>query len=267
MKNKNGYNCIVCNKELVGKQRKHCSIACRQAYGNNKKRQKRANETPEEKEARKAEQNQCAQKHRDNLSPEKKSLKNKLAKEIYHKNMSTHEGREKIREYGRKQSSLPSTKAYHQAYNNHPVVKARQRQKKRNEEVHQPDLVKEKKAIANSRRAKYQKKNPAYYAMKKAERKAKEKRAILPTTDIALINQIYKESREISEKTGTPHQVDHKIPLHIGGAHHQDNLRIIPASENAKKKAKYDPSLGGKWANNELAKVTRKNLEEMSPFL
>ena len=258
MKNKNGYNCIVCHKELVGKQRKCCSTACTHKRNNIKQKQKRANETPEEGEARKAKQNQGAKKWRDGLSPEEKSSK---AKRYYNKSMSTHEGREKRRAYGRKQSSRPSAKAYRKAYNQHPEVKAKKGQKKRNEEVHQPDLVKEKKAIANSRRAKYQKKNPAYYAMKKAEREAKKKRAILPTTDIALINQIYKEAREISEKTGIPHHVDHKIAIFIGGAHHQDNLRIIPASENSAKRAKYDPSLGGKWANNELAKATRKNLK------
>ena len=54
--------------------------------------------------------------------------------------------------------------------------------------------------------------------------------------------------------------VDHIIPLEKGGAHHQDNLRIITFTENASKKDKIDLELGGVWANNVRAKETKAKL-------
>lgn len=93
------------------------------------------------------------------------------------------------------------------------------------------------------------------------QRRALKLNAILYSTDKAQVNAIYKKCIEISERKGTPHNVDHIIPLSIGGAHHQDNLQIITASENFRKGDRYDPSLGGVWANNELAKKNRRQYE------
>ena len=60
------------------------------------------------------------------------------------------------------------------------------------------------------------------------------------------------------------HHVDHIIPLSKGGAHHQDNLRIVTAKVNLQKKDKIFPELGGVWANNDLAAATKKELKIMS---
>lgn len=63
------------------------------------------------------------------------------------------------------------------------------------------------------------------------------------------INEIYRISQELSELTGTPYEVDHVIPLSgrnangqtVSGLHHQDNLLILPRSDNRKKWAGFEP--------------------------
>ncbi len=82
--------------------------------------------------------------------------------------------------------------------------------------------------------------------------------AMTPTTDLNKIKALYQECKAVQQRTGIKHHVDHIIPLSIGGAHHQNNLRIIEQSVNNSKWAHYDPSLGGVWADNDLAKKNRK---------
>ena len=84
--------------------------------------------------------------------------------------------------------------------------------------------------------------------------------ARIASTDDKKIALIFKKCRKKTNKTGIRYQVDHIIPLSIGGADHQDNLRIITAQENGLKGDKYIPELGGVWADNELARETKKKL-------
>ena len=92
------------------------------------------------------------------------------------------------------------------------------------------------------------------------KRRAIKINAVLPTTDFDEINKFFDERDRLAKKYGVKYEVDHIIPLSIGGAHHQDNLRVITESENRKKLAKYVPELGGVWANNDLAEETKKKL-------
>ena len=110
-------------------------------------------------------------------------------------------------------------------------------------------------------------KTKAYYEVNKdrysaysAKRKALKIPALLPTTNNELIKKLYKQREQMSEKHGEQYHVDHIIPLSIGGAHHQDNMRVITAKENLEKKDKYIPELGGVWADNDLARETKKKL-------
>jgi len=106
----------------------------------------------------------------------------------------------------------------------------------------------------------YQKANRGKRNANEAKREALKKEAVLPTTNNELIAKIYKRSQKLSEKTKVKHHVDHIIPIHIGGAHHQDNLRVITAKENITKGYEYIPELGGVWADNDLARKTKKKL-------
>ena len=93
-----------------------------------------------------------------------------------------------------------------------------------------------------------------------SKNRALKRQAILPTTDNELIKNLYKRRVVMTEENGELYHVDHIIPLSIGGAHHQDNLRVITAKENREKHNKYIPDLGGLWADNDLARETKKKI-------
>ena len=50
--------------------------------------------------------------------------------------------------------------------------------------------------------------------------------------------KIYETRYYLTESTGVIHHVDHIVPGSKGGLHHPDNLQILTASENCKKKDK-----------------------------
>ena len=81
--------------------------------------------------------------------------------------------------------------------------------------------------------------------------------SFIPVDD-KLIENLHKQREEMSNKHGEEYHVDHIIPLSIGGAHHQDNMRVITAKENMEKGYKYIPELGGVWADNDLAREYKK---------
>ena len=91
-------------------------------------------------------------------------------------------------------------------------------------------------------------------------RKALKLSATTESTDPEKIKAIYNRCIDCAEREGEQYNVDHIIPLSRGGAHHQDNLRIIPASENFRKGCAIDLTLGGVWADNDLAKQTKLEL-------
>jgi hypothetical protein len=76
---------------------------------------------------------------------------------------------------------------------------------------------------------------------RRARSLARHKRVKLATpkwANIKLIENLYLSSKNISDQTGIPHQVDHIIPLKhklVCGLHVEQNLRIITKSENSKK--------------------------------
>ena len=61
---------------------------------------------------------------------------------------------------------------------------------------------------------------------------------ILTPEDHQCILSIYKECARITEETGVPHHVDHIHPISKGGKHHPDNLQILTATENIRKRDK-----------------------------
>lgn len=63
--------------------------------------------------------------------------------------------------------------------------------------------------------------------------------------NIEAIKSMYRLSRKISLETGVLHHVDHVIPLQsefVCGLHVQNNLSIIPATENWKKHNSFEQS-------------------------
>ena len=108
--------------------------------------------------------------------------------------------------------------------------------------------------------ANYRSKHPDKVAEKKSKRRATKKNATLSTTNPKEMAVKYTQAQIMSKVSLVKHEVDHIIPLAIGGAHHQDNLRVITAKENNKKRSKYIPELGGVWADSDLARKTKKKL-------
>lgn len=54
---------------------------------------------------------------------------------------------------------------------------------------------------------------------------------------------VYQKAKELTEATGTPHDVDHIIPLQgkfVCGLHVESNLRAIPSALNRKKSNSFE---------------------------
>lgn len=81
--------------------------------------------------------------------------------------------------------------------------------------------------------------NPGLNAFYSAKWREACRRQTPAWADMGAILAIYVEAKRISEETGIPHEVDHYYPLQgrtVSGLHVAPNLRIIPASENSKKR-------------------------------
>lgn len=62
--------------------------------------------------------------------------------------------------------------------------------------------------------------------------------ATVPWADFNEIRAVYREADRLTAATGTPHQVDHIVPLNhprVCGLHVRWNLRAIPAAPNMSK--------------------------------
>lgn len=72
--------------------------------------------------------------------------------------------------------------------------------------------------------------------------RARKKNSIPPDADLTLIRKIY-------ENCPNGYHVDHIVALAAGGAHHQDNLQYLQASENCRKgkNKHYDQSKSIPW--------------------
>lgn len=84
-------------------------------------------------------------------------------------------------------------------------------------------------------RKKWDEKNRPYILAKTRAYQAKKMKALPAWADRAAISAIYVQAASITEKTGTPHHVDHIVPLQgrdVCGLHVPWNLQIIPARVN-----------------------------------
>lgn len=68
-----------------------------------------------------------------------------------------------------------------------------------------------------------------------AKRRARLRGARVEGANKGIIGTIFSASRRISRCTGIKFHVDHVVALKNGGAHHQNNLRVIPAKLNLRK--------------------------------
>lgn len=84
----------------------------------------------------------------------------------------------------------------------------------------------------------------AYRSAMGAKRRAAELLRTPAWADMDAIRAVYEEAQRTTRSTGTPHHVDHEIPLQgrkVSGLHVANNLRVLPASDNCRKHNRYEP--------------------------
>lgn len=98
-----------------------------------------------------------------------------------------------------------------------------------------------KQRIAKRKR-RYRQQNKGKIAAYASGRKAAELRAMPVWVDRRAIERVYAEAAGVTRRTGTPHHVDHIVPLqarNVCGLHVPWNLRVIPAAENVRRPRDY----------------------------
>jgi len=130
------------------------------------------------------------------------------------------------------------------------------RQKKRYHELKYESLIRPYKAqylaradVIESRREYNRRYHPAYYAKHKAAylakfiaRRSLKERAVPPWANLKAIEAFYSVARDLTERTGIKHEVDHRIPLKsdvVCGLHVETNLRVITRNDNRKKSNRF----------------------------
>lgn len=93
-------------------------------------------------------------------------------------------------------------------------------------------VFKAKLAEANR---KWVEKNRVFFNTQVKRRRALRKGNAHPFAIHYLIAGYYALARKLTQETGIRHEVDHIIPLCLGGFHHQDNMQVLPSSVNRSK--------------------------------
>ena len=89
-------------------------------------------------------------------------------------------------------------------------------------------------------RAAWDKANPEKQKLRTARRRAVKLKAVPDDANVAFVAGFYAIASRVSKCLGISHDVDHIVPLALGGSHCHRNLQVIPASWNYRKHARYD---------------------------
>jgi hypothetical protein len=89
-------------------------------------------------------------------------------------------------------------------------------------------------AHPEKRRASYQRHKESY-VRRYYERKYKIETLTPLDANRDIITGAYVRAKELTDITGVKHEVDHIVPISLGGLHHQDNLQVMPWLANREK--------------------------------
>lgn len=84
---------------------------------------------------------------------------------------------------------------------------------------------------------KWAKKNPDRVISNITARRERKLNRLHPSHSIEKESELRRQCRLLFKQTGIRHNVDHIIPLAEGGWHHHENMQVIPALENNRKRA------------------------------
>ena len=98
----------------------------------------------------------------------------------------------------------------------------------------------EKMNLKTARRRAWSKANPEKMNLKTARRRAIKLAAVPDDANAAFVAGFYAIANRVSKCLGIPHDVDHIVPLSLGGSHCHRNLQVIPATWNYRKHARFD---------------------------
>lgn len=105
------------------------------------------------------------------------------------------------------------------------------------------------------RHAEWAKRNRDKRTATSAKRKAAKLLATPKWVNWGKVREIYKEARRIQELTGIAMHVDHIVPLqgkNVCGLHWEENLQIIPASQNIAKNNKWDDGVEDAYRQTDM---------------
>lgn len=156
--------------------------------------------------------------------------------------------------YANKEYSNKKSREYQRSHLADPLYKEKANQRSKDRYRANPEPQKRKSKEYREKNSKYYREYLRKYYQENKDKfndyRATRGNRIAQRTpawaNIEAIENIYREARRLSLETGTLYHVDHIIPINgdgISGLHVESNLRIIPATENLRKKNKVIPKL------------------------
>lgn len=88
--------------------------------------------------------------------------------------------------------------------------------------------------------AAWAKANPEKKNLIEARYRAIKLAAVPSDANVPFVAEFYTIAARVSKCLGIPHEVDHIVPLSMGGSHCHRNLQVIPATWNRRKHARFD---------------------------
>ena len=98
-------------------------------------------------------------------------------------------------------------------------------------------------ASGTERRAESARSRAALLRHHAAKRRATKLQRTPAWADMAAIRAVYDRAQAITRETGIEHHVDHELPLQgelVSGLHVHNNLQVLTASENSKKRNRFE---------------------------